>query len=171
LTLLGKGAKIVAQWLPRRSTRSPGATRVAQAVFAHCGVKVVATHQVDFANAVADATKSTLDMSWREPVGDRVWADRTSDSAPAERRFIQLGLREGEGVRLRRRRDARRARKGGPEASLADASYNNCARIAADQLLQFFGAKKRSIRTRSGRPDPGHADHRRERPEDRGRVP
>ena len=33
-------------------------------------------------------------------------------------------------------------RKGGPAASLADASYNNCAWIAADQLLQFFGAKK-----------------------------
>ena len=140
---LGKGAKIVAQYFPPLDALARRDT-VAQAVFAHCGVKVVATHQVDFANAVADATKSTLDMLRANPAATGVWADQDFEFAPAVNAVNQLGLQKKVKVFgfLAGAETLGVLRKGGPAASLADASYNNCAWIAADQLLQFFGAKK-----------------------------
>jgi ABC-type sugar transport system substrate-binding protein len=139
---LGKGAKIVAQFFPpldalvRRDT-------VAKAVFGHCGVTVVASHQVDFANAVQDSTKSTLDMLRAHPEATGVWADQT-EFAAAVNAVNQLG--RGKKVKvfgfLAGAETLGTLRKGLPAVSLADANYNPCAWIAADQLLQFFGSKK-----------------------------
>ena len=140
---LGKGAKVVAQFFPlldalvRRDT-------VAKAVFGHCGVTVVASHQVDFANAVQDSTKSTLDMLRAHPEATGVWADQDFEFAAAVNAVNQLG--RGKKVKvfgfLAGAETLGTLRKGLPAVSLADANYNPCAWIAADQLLQFFGSKK-----------------------------
>jgi ribose transport system substrate-binding protein len=140
---LGKGAKIVAQFFPpldalvRRDT-------VAKAVFGHCGVTVVASHQVDFANAVQDSTKSTLDMLRAHPEATGVWADQDFEFSAAVNAVNQLG--RGKKVKvfgfLAGAETLATLRKGLPAVSLADANYNPCAWIAADQLLQYFGSKK-----------------------------
>ncbi len=141
---LGKGAKIVAQFfdpldaLVRRDT-------VAKAVFGNCGVKVVASHQVDFSNAVADATKSTLNMLQAHPEATGVWADQDFEFSAAVNAVKQLGRTKKVKVFgfLAGAETLSTLRKGLPAVSLADADYNPCAWLAADQLLQFFGNKKK----------------------------
>ena len=78
------------------------------------------------------------------PAATGVWADQDFEFAPAVNAVNQLGLQKKVKVFgfLAGAETLGVLRKGGPAASLADASYNNCAWIAADQLLQFFGAKK-----------------------------
>jgi len=141
--VLGKGAKIVAQEFPPLDALARRDT-VAEAIFKHCGVTIVATHQVDFSNAVADATKSTLNMLQAHPEATGVWADQDFEFAPAVKVVNQLG-RAGK-VKvfgfLAGQETLDTLRKGSPAVSLADGEYNNCAWIAADQLLQFFGNKK-----------------------------
>ncbi len=78
---LGKGAKVVAQFFPPLDALARR-DAVANAVFKNCGISVVATHQVDFANAVQDATKSTLDMLRANPTRPASSPIRTSSSAP-----------------------------------------------------------------------------------------
>jgi ABC-type sugar transport system substrate-binding protein len=140
---LGKGAKVVAQVFPPLDALARRDT-VAKAVFAHCGIKIVASHQVDFANAVADATKSTLDMLRAHPEATGVWADQDFEFAAAVNAVNQLG--RGKKVKvfgfLAGAETLSVLRKGVPAVSLADADYNPCAWIAADQLLQYFGNKK-----------------------------
>jgi len=140
---LGGGSKIVAQFFPPLGALARRDT-VAKAVFGLCGVKVVASHVVDFANAVADATKSTLNMLRAHPEATGVWADQDFEFAAAVNAINQLGL--GNKVKvfgfLAGAETLATLRKGGPAASLADAAYNNCPWLAADQLLQYFGNKK-----------------------------
>ena len=140
---LGKGAKIVAQFFPPLDALARR-DAVAKAVFGNCGVKVVASHQVDFANAVADATKSTLDMLRAHPDATGVWADQDFEFAAAVNAVKQLGRQNKVKVFgfLAGAETLSVLRKGPPAASLADAAYNNCPWLAADQLLQFFGNKK-----------------------------
>src|SRR3954451_12327964 len=87
---LGKRAKIVAQLFPPLDALERRDT-VAKAVFAHCGVTIVASHQVDFANAVADSTKSTLDMLRAHPEATGVWADQDFEFSAAVNAVNQLG--------------------------------------------------------------------------------
>jgi len=140
---LGKGAKIVAQLFPPLDALERRDT-VAKAVFAHCGVTIVASHQVDFANAVADSTKSTLDMLRAHPEATGVWADQDFEFSAAVNAINQLG--KGKKVKvfgfLAGAETLGTLRKGLPAVSLADADYNPCAWLAADQLLQYFDNKK-----------------------------
>ena len=149
---LGKGAKIVAQFfdpldaLVRRDT-------VAKAVFGNCGVKVVASHQVDFSNAVADATKSTLNMLQAHPEATGVWADQDFEFSAAVNAVKQLGAdQEGEGLRVpRRRRDAQHpAGRVSRAVSLADADYNPlCLGLLPISSCSSSATRRRSTRTRS----------------------
>jgi ABC-type sugar transport system substrate-binding protein len=140
---LGKGAKVVAQFFPPLDALARRDT-VAKAIFAHCGVTVVASHQVDFANAVADSTKSTLDMLRAHPDATGVWADQDFEFSAAVNAVNQLG--KGKKVKvfgfLAGAETLGTLRKGLPAVALADADYNPCAWLAADQLLQYFGSKK-----------------------------
>lgn len=140
---LGSGAKIVAQVFPPLDALGRR-DNVAFAIFKHCGVTVVATHQVDFANAVADATKSTLDMLRANPSATGVYADQDFEFGAAVNAINQLGLQKKVKVFgfLAGAETLGVLRKGGPAAGLADAAYNDISWIAADQLLQFFGDKK-----------------------------
>jgi ribose transport system substrate-binding protein len=143
---LGSGAKVVAQFfapldaLARRDT-------VAQALFNHCGIKVVATHQVDFANAVQDATKSTLNMLRAHPEATGVFADMDFEFAAAINAINQLGRSKKVKVFgfLAGAETLGAMRKGGAAAALADAEYNPCPWLAVDQLLQLFGPKKKPV--------------------------
>lgn len=140
--VLPSGAKIVAQIfepldaLARRDT-------VAKAVFAHCGIKIVASHQVDFSNAVQDATKSTLDMLRAHPEATGVYADQDFEFQAAINAVKQLGREKKVKVFgfLAGAETLAALRKGGPAAGLADAAYNNISWLAADQLLKLFGKK------------------------------
>jgi ABC-type sugar transport system substrate-binding protein len=140
---LGKGAKIVAQYFPPLEALQRRDV-VAQALFKFCGIKVVATHQVDFANAVQDATKSTLDMLRANPDATGVFADQDFEFAAAVNAVKQLGRQNKVKVYgfLAGAETLSVLRKGKPAAALADAAYNNVSWLAADQLLQFFGKKK-----------------------------
>jgi ribose transport system substrate-binding protein len=140
---LGKGAKIVAQFFPPLDALARRDT-VAKAIFAHCGVTVVASHQVDFANAVADSTKSTLDMLRAHPDATGVWADQDFEFSAAVNAVNQLGKSKKVKVFgfLAGAETLGTLRKGLPAVALADADYNPCAWLAADQLLQYFGSKK-----------------------------
>jgi len=139
---LAKNAKIVAQVfepleaLGRRDN-------VAKAIFAKCGIKIVASHQVDFANAVQDATKSTLDMLRAHPEATAVYADQDFEFQAAINAIKQLGKQKTVKVYgfLAGAETLSALRKGAPAAGLADAAYNNISWIAADQLLQFFAKK------------------------------
>ena len=171
---LGKGAKIVAQVLPaaRRARPArhgrPGSLRAlrrqgrrdAPGRLRERGRR---RDQVDARHAP------------REPVGDRRLGRPGLRIRPGcERRQPARPAEEGEGVRLpRRRRDARRApqgRPGGePRRCLLQQLRVDRRRPAAAVLRREEA--DRSERAVQRRPDPGHADHCRERPEDRGRVP
>ena len=141
--VLPAGAKVVAQIfepldaLGRRDN-------VAKAIFAHCGIKIVANHQVDFSNAVQDATKSTLDMLRAHPEATGVYADQDFEFQAAINAVKQLGREKTVKVFgfLAGAETLAALRKGGAAAGLADAAYNNISWLAADQLLQFFGKKK-----------------------------
>ena len=141
---LGSGAKIIAQEfsaldaLVRRDT-------VAEALFKHCGVKIVATHQVDMANAVSDATKSTLNMLRANPGVKGVYADQDFEFAAAVNAIKQLGLQKKVKVFgfLAGAETLATLRKGGPAAGLADAAYNDISWIAANQFLMYFGEHKK----------------------------
>lgn len=140
---LGKGAKIVAQiFEPLEALGRRDNT--AKAVFAKCGIKIVASHQVDFANAVQDATKSTLDMLRAHPEATGVYADQDFEFQAAINAIKQLGREKTVKVYgfLAGAETLAALRKGGPAAALADAAYNNISWLAADQLLLFFGKKK-----------------------------
>jgi ribose transport system substrate-binding protein len=140
---LGSGAKIVAQVFPPLDALGRR-DNVAYAIFKHCGVKVVASHQVDFSNAVADATKSTLDMLRANPSATGVYADQDFEFGAAVNAINQLGKQKTVKVFgfLAGAETLGVLRKGGAAAGLADAAYNNISWIAADQLLQYFGDKK-----------------------------
>jgi len=140
---LGRGAKVVAQFFPPLDALARR-DAVAKAVFAHCGVTVVASHQVDFANGVQDATKSTLDMLRAHPEATGVFADQDFEFAAADNAIKQLGRTNKVKVFgfLAGAETLAEMRKGAPAAGLSDAAYNNCSWIAADQLLQYFGKKK-----------------------------
>jgi ABC-type sugar transport system substrate-binding protein len=143
---LPKGAHVVAQVFPplealvRRDN-------VAEAIFKQCGIKVVATHQVDFSNANADSVKSTTDMLRAHPQAVGVYADQDFEFPAALQAIRQLGktgkikvfgfLSDPENLAL--------LRKGGSAASIADADYTPAGWIAADQLLQFLGPKHTPI--------------------------
>ena len=140
---LPKGAKIVAQEfdpleaLGRRDN-------TARAVFAKCGIKIVATHQVDFANAVQDATKSTINMLRAHPEATAVYADQDFEFQAAINAVKALKRQKTVKVYgfLAGAETLGALRKGAPAAALADAAYNNISWVAANELLLFFGKKK-----------------------------
>jgi ABC-type sugar transport system substrate-binding protein len=138
-------SKIVAQYFPpleallRRDN-------VAKAIFAQCGIQVVASHQVDFANAVQDATKSTLDMLRANPDAAAVFADQDFEFVPAQNAIRQLGRKNVKVYGyLAGPQNLAAIQGGGTAAAIADADYTPCAWIAADQLLQYFGPKHKPI--------------------------
>jgi ribose transport system substrate-binding protein len=143
---LGRGAKVVAQFFPPLDALARR-DAVANAVFKNCGISVVATHQVDFANAVQDATKSTLDMLRANPGATGVFADQDFEFRAAVNAVKQLGLTRKVRVYgfLAGAETLATLRAGAPARALADAEYNPCAWLAADQILQFLGPKKKPI--------------------------
>ena len=129
----------------RRSTRSSGVTRSPRPSSATAASRSSPHTRSTSRTRSQDSTKSTLDMLRAHPDGDgRLGRPGLRVRGRRQRRQPARYEQEGEGVRLpRRRRDARHPAQGRcPAVSLADANYNPCAWIAADQLLQFFGSKK-----------------------------
>ena len=119
---------------------------VAKAIFAQCGITIAASHEVDFSNAVADATKSTLDMLRANPDATAVYADQDFEFVPAQNAIRQLGRKNVKVYGfLAGPQNLAAIQAGGTAAAIADADYTPCAWIAADQLLQYFGPKKTPI--------------------------
>ena len=142
---LPKGAHVVAQFfdpleaLVRRDT-------VAKAIFAQCGIKVVATHQVDFSNAAGDSLKSSVDMLRAHPEVTGYYADQDFEFPAALNAIRQLGRKNVKVFGfLSDPQNLAALRKGGSAASIADADYTPCGWLAADQLLQFLGPKHTAI--------------------------
>ena len=67
--VLASGSGTILEALLRRDN-------VAKAIWNQCAIQVVASHTVDFSNAVQDATKSTLDMLRANPDATAVYADQ-----------------------------------------------------------------------------------------------
>jgi ribose transport system substrate-binding protein len=119
---------------------------VAKAIFSQCGIQVVASHTVDFSNAVADATKSTLDMLRANPDATAVYADQDFEFVPAQNAIRQLGRTNVKVYGfLAGPQNLAAIQAGGTAAAIADADYTPCAWIAADQLLQYFGPKHKPV--------------------------
>lgn len=143
IDVLGGKGEIVAQVYPpieallRRET-------ILRPMLSKTKIKIVATHVVDFANAVQDTVKSTLNMLKANPNASAVWAVHDFQYVPIVNAIKNAGLAKKVKVfGFYAGADALDAlRKGGPAAAVADAPVQDSSWIALDQLLQFFAEKK-----------------------------
>ena len=76
---------------------------VAQAMLTQAGMKIVATHQVNFTNSVQDTMQSTLAMLRAHPEAKAVLVDQDFEFPVAVQAIKNAGISERQGVRHVRR--------------------------------------------------------------------
>jgi ABC-type sugar transport system substrate-binding protein len=116
---------------------------VAKSMLADAGMKVVASHQVDFTNPVADTVSSTLTMLRAHPEVKAIVIDQDFEFAPVVQAIKQNNLNV-KVYGMYGGADALNAlRAGGPARALSQSTPQSSAWTVADQLLKYFVNKKK----------------------------
>jgi ribose transport system substrate-binding protein len=137
-SLGGKGS-VVAQFYPpigaldRRDT-------VAMAMLKAAGIKIAATHEVDFTNPVADTISSTTTMLRANPSARAVLVDQDFEFPAAIQAIKQAGLAGKVKVYGMYGGDPafQALRQGGPAAAISESAPEASGWTVIDQLLKLF---------------------------------
>ncbi len=112
---------------------------VAEAMLAQAGMKVVASHQVNFTNSVQDTMQSTLAMLRAHPEAKAVLVDQDFEFPVAVQAIKNAGIT---GVKVFGMYGGDPAfqslREGGPAAAIAESNPEASGWTVADQLLKYF---------------------------------
>ena len=134
-------SEIVAQFYPPINALARR-DLVAKAMLQDAGIKIVASHQVDFKNPVQDTVQSTMDMLRAHPNAKAVLVDQDFEFAPVVQAIKQNNLNV-KVYGMYGGADALKAlRAGGPARALSQSTPQSSAWTVADQLLKYFVNKK-----------------------------
>jgi ABC-type sugar transport system substrate-binding protein len=116
---------------------------VAVTMLNQAGMKVVASHQVNFTNSVQDTMQSTLAMLRANPTAKAVLVDQDFEFPVAVQAIKNAGLT---GVKVFGMYGGDPAfqslRQGGPASAIAESNPEASGWTVADQLLKYFVNKK-----------------------------
>ena len=115
---------------------------VAVAMIDQAGMKVVASHQVDFTNPIQDTTQSTLAMLRAHPEAKAVLVDQDFEFPAAVQAIKNAGLNVKVYGMYGEDPAFAALRAGGPARGISQSPSQDSAWTAVDQLMKFFVNKK-----------------------------
>lgn len=115
---------------------------VAEAMINQAGMKLVATHQVNFTNSVQDTMQSTLAMLRAHPEAKAVLVDQDFEFPVAVQAVKQAGLNVKVYGMYGGDPAFQSLREGGPARAIAESNPEASGWTVADQLLKYFVNKK-----------------------------
>jgi ABC-type sugar transport system substrate-binding protein len=115
---------------------------VAEAMLNQAGMKIVATHQVNFTNPVQDTMQSTLAMLKAHPEAKAVLVDQDFEFPVAVQAIKQAGLNVKVYGMYGGDPAFQSLRQGGPARAIAESNPEASGWTVADQLLKYFVNKK-----------------------------
>jgi ribose transport system substrate-binding protein len=115
---------------------------VAVAMINQAGMKVVASHQVDFTNPIQDTTQSTLAMLRAHPEAKAVLVDQDFEFPAAVQAIKNAGLNVKVYGMYGEDPAFAALRAGGPARAVSQSPSQDSAWTAVDQLIKFFVNKK-----------------------------
>jgi ribose transport system substrate-binding protein len=136
----GKGDVVAQFYSPINSLARRDA--VAEAMIAQAGMKVVASHQVDFTNPVQDTSQSTLAMLRAHPEAKAVLVDQDFEFPVAVQAIKNAGLNVKVYGMYGGDPAFQSLRQGGPARAIAESNPEASGWTVADQLLKYFVNKK-----------------------------
>lgn len=111
---------------------------VAQAMIKQAGMKIVASHQVDFTNPVQDTIQSTEAMLKAHPETKAVLVDQDFEFPAAVQAVKESGVNAKVFGMYGEDQAFQTLRQGGPAAALAESNPQASGWTVADQLLKYF---------------------------------
>jgi len=115
---------------------------VAEAMLAQAGMKVVASHQVDFTNPIQDTMQSTIAMLRAHPEAKAVLVDQDFELPAAVQAIKNAGLNVKVYGMYGEDPAFAALRAGGPARAFSQSPSQDSAWTAVDQLIKFFVNKK-----------------------------
>lgn len=138
---LGGKGDVVAQFFPPINALARR-DAVTQAMLAQAGMKVVASHQIDFTNPVQDTVSSTLNMLHAHPEAKAVIVDQDFEFPATVQAVKNAGLNVKVYGMYGGDPAFQSLRAGGPARAISESAPEASGWTVADQLLKYFVNKK-----------------------------